>query len=208
MRKSWPKTTFCTTVNGVFVTVEQYAKLENADDPDVGYAYSPFGVCSAGPDAGKVIARGRQKAIFTKVAPITQVPPSVLPLTGMMESLGGRITVRHGEARGDGDANDAYVTGITAAGEYDDVTFRCVDATGRETEDIAEASAVKATVARGHLTTTRQFPLRGKRKSNITAWVDKARMILKKAEAAQQRHDATMKRIGVSVTADDDDDWD
>jgi hypothetical protein len=124
----------------------------------------------------------------------------------MLESLDGRIKVRHGGSMGD-DTNTVYVIAMNVEGRYNDVTLRCVDEEGRETEDIAEASAVKVTVAYGHLTTMRQFPLRGKRESNIAAWMDKARTTLKNAEVAQQQYDATMKQLGVSVTRDDDDDW-
>lgn len=85
MRGDWPGTTVWREVAGKLVTITVRHLLVNFDDPDVRYAYHPFGCSSVGRDYEAVLQRGHEKAQFMPISldPDAHLRPLVRTLTAL-----------------------------------------------------------------------------------------------------------------------------
>lgn len=184
--RRWPEQVFTRTIAGQPVRVTVKHRLLNSDDPDVGYAYSPLGVRSAGPDYEQVVARGQAKARFEPVS--LDVDVRLRPLARTLAILAPFATTEFWRVEiGRGETFEQW--SINAGGQLKGkgwVANFCPhsDEKGRST--------ILASLEWSGVTISRELSV-GARKPDLKAWARKALADAKRAKRLQ----AELAKLGV-----------
>jgi len=190
--RSWPVQRYTDVTCGVKVTVERYAELLNRDDPDVNFRYNPYGVSSVGAAevAQAASRRGEQKAQFTAVAPITEVPPLAQAWVNMLAGFGGGEVVAR-----EGDEYDRPALGIRLPDGYDDVSL--------DTDN--NNKGVKVVVRLEGMFISKTFVVR-KGAAPVLLWIATARKKLKQAQTIQKEAERKTQALGITIEVRSDED--
>ena len=188
----WPEQVFSRTIGGQPVRIAVPHKLLNPDDMDVGYAYSPLCVRSAGPDYEQVIARGRAKAQFEPIS--LDVDARLRPLARTLETLAPFATDKFWRVEiGRGETFEQW--SIQAGGQLKGKGWV---ATFSPHSDGKGRSSILANLTWGGVTIGKELVV-GTRKPDLKAWAKRALAAAKRARKLQ----GDLAKLGVLEDRDD-----
>lgn len=200
MREGWPGTTVRRTVAGKPVTITVRHLLANFDDPDVEYAYSPFGCSSAGPDFEAVLQRGYEKAQFMPISldPDAHLRPLVRTLTALAPLATEPFQIEIGASRwSPGDSQTLGIQEVRAVATLRGKGWRATFTP----DDEKPGERIAAVLRLGEWDAIEERLTVGPRPPDFKGWARKALARARKAARLQ----AQLAKLGVRTRDEEDD---